>query len=260
MNISIITTENKRLYPAAIYHAEDKELKNRIFEIDDIYDLLYKKQSILVIARQYDQYGKEIKFFHGELEKTDIKALYNVNDEVNNKDLTSIMTLSEAARKWGLSDGSTIRKAIERGKFEQNEIKQAGDVWIITYSAMERVFGSIKNEENAYIIYDDFESVYLTKAYYEFAQLAYLRGSAYDAKAKDLEIKYQYIKDVFIKGLQALRNDQKVIIKKNRTNQIRQIICSEEEYYLYIEVFRCRKNLSSECIDRLLNDLKSFQR
>lgn len=125
---------------------------------------------------------------------------------------------------------------------------------------MERVFGSIKNEENAYIIYDDFESVYLTKAYYEFAQLAYLRGSAYDAKAKDLEIKYQYIKDVFIKGLQALRNDQKVIIKKIRTNQIRQIICSEEEYYLYIEVFRCRKNLSSECIDRLLNDLKSFQR
>lgn len=44
MNISIITTENKRLYTAAIYHAEDKELKNRIFEIDDIYDLLYKNK------------------------------------------------------------------------------------------------------------------------------------------------------------------------------------------------------------------------
>lgn len=257
MNITIITSENRRLYPALIYHVEDTEHKEMITNIDDIYDLLYQKQNILVLSKQYDQYGNELKFFHGQLEKSDIKALFNVNNDMNNVNLNSVMTLSEAAKKWGLANGSTIRKAIERGKFEKDEIKQAGDVWITTYSAMERVFGSIKNEEDAYVIYDDFETVYLTKAYFEFAQLAYFSGPLVDVKTKELEIKYQYIRDVFIKGLKALRNNKKIIIKKSKDNQIKQVIVTEDEFYLYIEAFRSRRNLSPEWIDKLLNDLKS---
>ena len=257
MSISVITIENKRLYPAVIYSSEDEQLKKPIINIDDIYDLLYKKQSILVMSRQYDQYGKELKHFHGQLEKSDIKAMFAVADEENKKDLNSIMTLSEAAKKWGLANGSTIRKAIERCKFNQDEIKQAGDVWITTYSAMERVFGPIKNEDDEFVIYDDFETVFLTKAYYEYAQLAYLKGPNYEALNKDVESKYEYIKDIFLKGLNALRNNQKVIIKKSRNNQVRQVICTEEEYYLYIQVFRSRRNLAPELIDRLLTDLKT---
>ena len=257
MSISIITSENRRLYPAVVYHTEDDQLKEPIINIDDIYDLLYKKQNILVLSKQYDQYGKELKVFHGQLEKSDIKAMFAVNDEDNKKDLTSVMILSEAAQKWGLANGSTIRKAIERGKFEKDEIKQAGDVWITTYSAMERVFGPIKNEDDEFVIYDDFETVFLTRAYYEYAQLAYLKGPNYEALNKDVESKYEYIKDIFLKGLNALRNNQKVIIKKSRNNQVRQVICTEEEYYLYIQVFRSRRNLAPELIDRLLNDLKA---
>ncbi|WP_160687148.1 helix-turn-helix domain-containing protein [Clostridium sp. C2-6-12] len=257
MSITIITTENKRLCPAVVYGSEDEQLKTPIINIDDIYDLLYKKQSILVMSRQYDQYGKELKHFHGQLDKSDIKAMFATVDEENKKDLNSIMTLSEAAKKWGLANGSTIRKAIERGKFNQDEIKQAGDVWITTYSAMEKVFGPIKNEDNEFIIYDDFETVYLTKAYYEYAQLTFLKGPNYEALKKDLETKYQYIKEVFTKGLNALRNNQKVIIKKSRNNQVRQVICNEEEYYFYIQVFKSRRNLAPELIDRLLNDLKA---
>jgi hypothetical protein len=256
MSISIITIENRRLYPAVVYSGEDEQLKEPIENIDDIYDLLYKKQSILVMSRQYDQYGKELKHFNGHIEKSDIKAMFTVINEENKKDLNSIMTLSEAAKKWGLANGSTIRKAIERGKFNQDEIKQAGDVWITTYSAMERVFGPIKNEDDEFVIYDDFETVYLTKAYFEYAHLAYLKGPNYNMMAKDLEIKYQYIKDIFIRGLNALRNNQKVIIKKSRNNQVRQVICTEEEYFLYIQVFRSRRNLAPELIDRLINDLK----
>lgn len=75
-------------------------------------------------------------------------------------------------------------------------------------------------------------------------------GPNINAKAKDLEIKYQYIKDVFIKGLKALRDNQKIIIKKSRNNKIRQIICTEDEYFLYIEIFRSRRNLSPEWIDK----------
>ncbi|WP_010076491.1 helix-turn-helix domain-containing protein [Clostridium cellulovorans] len=258
MDITIITTENRRLYPAVIYNIEDNERKIPILDIDDIYDLLYKEQNILVTSDQYDQYGNKLKLFNGKLEKSDIKAMFASKQEEINKDLTSIMTLSEAAKKWGLANGSTIRKAIERGKFQQNEIKQAGDVWIITYQAMERVFGSIKNEDNAYVIYDNFENVYLTKEYYKYLQLAFLEGPYYDMRTRELETKYQYIKEILIKGLEALRNNQKVIIKQNKNNQIRQIICTEEEYYLYIEIFHGKKNLPTEWVEKLTKDLKAL--
>ena len=83
MSISIITIENRRLYPAVVYSSEDEQLKDPIINIDDIYDLLYKKQSILVMSRQYDQYGKELKHFNGQLEKSDIKAIFTViNEEI----------------------------------------------------------------------------------------------------------------------------------------------------------------------------------
>lgn len=55
--------------------------------------------------------------------------------------LDQVMTLSEAADKWGFSDGATIRKAIERGKFQDHQIKRSGRVWLLTYDAMEKVFG-----------------------------------------------------------------------------------------------------------------------
>lgn len=36
-----------------------------------------------------------------------------------------VLTFSEAAEKWGLADGKTIRKAVERNRFEPYEIKKA---------------------------------------------------------------------------------------------------------------------------------------
>lgn len=52
-----------------------------------------------------------------------------------------VLTFSEAAEKWGLADGKTIRKAVERNRFEPYEIKKSGSVWLTTYDAMYRVFG-----------------------------------------------------------------------------------------------------------------------
>ena len=56
--------------------------------------------------------------------------------------LDEVLTFTEAADKWGLADGKTIRKAVERGRFEPHEIKKSGNVWLTTYAAMQRVFGS----------------------------------------------------------------------------------------------------------------------
>ncbi|BCZ46670.1 hypothetical protein psyc5s11_27370 [Clostridium gelidum] len=263
MTITIVTAENRRLYPAIVYSLEDKEQKNPIFDIDDIFDLLYKSQNILVISTQFDQYGKELKIFNGELGKSDIKALFSAKDIKAGNELDCVMTLSEAAKKWGLSNGSTIRKSIERGKFEQDEIKQAGDVWITTYSAMERVFGSIKNEENAYVIYDDFECVYLTKMYYQYCNLGYIRdiNSAYYNKIlKDYEEKYQYVKGIFENALRAIRNNEKVIIKKSRNNKVREILTTEGEFFLYLNTFHSRRNMAPEMLNRLMEELKAIRK
>lgn len=84
--------------------------------------------------------------------------------------LDEVLTFSEAAEKWGLADGKTIRKAVERQRFLPHEIKKSGNVWLTTYAAMQRVFGEpkadmvvlyyrdiIANENIAEILEDYFE-------------------------------------------------------------------------------------------------------
>ena len=56
-------------------------------------------------------------------------------------DLNRVLTFTEAAEKWGLAGGNTLRQAVLRGKFEPHEIKKSGTVWLTTYDAMYRVFG-----------------------------------------------------------------------------------------------------------------------
>ena len=56
-------------------------------------------------------------------------------------DLTQVLTFSEAAEKWGFANGNTLRKAVERKRFQPHEIRKSGDIWLTTYDAMLRVFG-----------------------------------------------------------------------------------------------------------------------
>lgn len=62
-------------------------------------------------------------------------------------DLSQVMTFSEAAEKWGLANGNTIRKAVERKRFKADEIRKSGDVWLTTYEAMQRVFGNPRQSD-----------------------------------------------------------------------------------------------------------------
>jgi len=55
--------------------------------------------------------------------------------------LEDVMTLTEAAERWGLSDGAVIRMAIKKGKFRPDEVRKSGGTWLITVDAMRRVFG-----------------------------------------------------------------------------------------------------------------------
>lgn len=65
-----------------------------------------------------------------------------------------VLTFSEAAEKWGLADGKTIRKAVERNRFQPHEIKKSGNVWLTTYDAMYRVFGEPRNELTTLYYFD----------------------------------------------------------------------------------------------------------
>ncbi len=68
-------------------------------------------------------------------------------------DLTQVLTFSEAAKKWGFVDGNTLRKAVKRNRFKDEEIRKSGDIWLTTYQAMYRVFGQPR--QTSQVLYYD---------------------------------------------------------------------------------------------------------
>lgn len=79
-------------------------------------------------------------------------------------DLNQVLTFSEAAEKWGFANGNTLRKAVERNKFHDDEIRKSGDVWLTTYEAMQRVFGQPRNLET--VISMEELSQWISESYY----------------------------------------------------------------------------------------------
>ena len=69
-------------------------------------------------------------------------------------DLRQVLTFTEAATKWGLASGNTLRQAAARGRFEEGEVRKSGTVWLTTYEAMTRVFGPLLNSETAVVVLD----------------------------------------------------------------------------------------------------------
>lgn len=53
------------------------------------------------------------------------------------------ITAAEATRQWNLGE-STIRSAIRRRQFEEDEFKKLGRDWFVKVSAMERLYGEPK--------------------------------------------------------------------------------------------------------------------
>ena len=62
------------------------------------------------------------------------------------KELDYILTFAEASDLWGL-DSSTLRKLVTTKKLVDGvDYRKSGKVWLITRSAMERIYGEIKVE------------------------------------------------------------------------------------------------------------------
>lgn len=54
------------------------------------------------------------------------------------------ITAADASKRWGL-EGSTIRQAIRRGRFKEGEYQKLGRDWLVTISAMKRLYGEEKS-------------------------------------------------------------------------------------------------------------------
>ena len=91
-----------------------------------------------------------LKEYNNDLEKWEEEVLYELKQKYLQDSkpvsvLDEIYTFTEAAEKWGLSDGSVLRNAVRRGVFKAGEYRQSGSTWLITRSAMERVYGKLEN-------------------------------------------------------------------------------------------------------------------
>lgn len=65
---------------------------------------------------------------------------------MNNDPFEGLMSLNEAAERWGRAD-ATLRQAILRGKFVEGvDAKHIGKQWIITEKAMRREYGEPINK------------------------------------------------------------------------------------------------------------------
>jgi hypothetical protein len=56
------------------------------------------------------------------------------------KVLEEVMTFPEACKRWNLGE-STLRKAAIDGRFLENEARKSEKSWLVTHSAMERLYG-----------------------------------------------------------------------------------------------------------------------
>lgn len=75
-------------------------------------------------------------------------------------DLTQVLTFTEAAEKWQLAGGNTLRQAVARGRFHEEEIRKSGTVWLTTYEAMTRVFGPLPSSKESLPVVLDQQVVY----------------------------------------------------------------------------------------------------
>jgi hypothetical protein len=137
-----------RYFPAIVYDQADAAKTNPIIDEEQVHEMMVRDGKLVVVANRFDQDNNEFSPFQGELKQEEILRITQVDYSQDSVNLDMIMSLSEAAEKWGLADGASIRMAIDRGKFKPNEIKRCGHVWIVTYPGMQRVFGAVEDNVN----------------------------------------------------------------------------------------------------------------
>jgi hypothetical protein len=76
----------------------------------------------------------------------DLNLLWIKGGEKMENCLQHVMTFPEACKRWNLGE-STLRKAARSGRFLENEARKSEKTWLVTHSAMERLYGKEPKKE-----------------------------------------------------------------------------------------------------------------
>jgi hypothetical protein len=229
-----------RYFPAIVYDKDDTDKVNPIIEEERVHEMMARDGKLSIVANRFDKENNELSPFQGELKQGEIIRITQVNYSQDTVNLDMIMSLSEAAEKWGLADGASIRMAIDRGKFKPNEIKRCGHVWIVTYPGMQRVFGAVEDNVNDI-------SLSHTEVVALFSQVVgtyFAAGICAFFKRQEPEIIFSEIaaavrlKEIFTEALSCIDNGGRVIIRLYilpDSSIIKNILNTRQEFMQWIE-------------------------
>ena len=137
------------LIKSGTHYIGDVKLKKVVEDV--LVEIEYKEDELLELEKEIKTYKEANvdKDTFMVIEKPDgtylvkkVCELFTVDVRCDNN-LFNVMTTTEAALKWGLSE-STVRKAIQKNKFKfGQEYRKSGRITLITKDAMERVYGEL---------------------------------------------------------------------------------------------------------------------
>ncbi len=107
------------------------------------YKFTFDTVDVEIMHEALKLYFKTLNDNDNPIERNRIRGLCQIISKIEPTEYLD-MTFAEASKLWGLSD-STLRKAKHDGRFEDGEIRQSGGVWLVTRSAMERLYGELKS-------------------------------------------------------------------------------------------------------------------
>ncbi|SER69305.1 hypothetical protein SAMN04487944_10877 [Gracilibacillus ureilyticus] len=147
----VYTVRGSRLWPVALYRKElNKDLK-RLSSLEEIKQTLIENQEITVC--EYTAMGEYSLIDAMVYKKGMIGSIVGPVPftPINQMSLEHVLSIKEAAEIWNLSDGNIIRKAIDRGNFQEGEVRKSGSTWLISYAGMQRMYEAVpETRENEY--------------------------------------------------------------------------------------------------------------
>ncbi len=226
MSIQIVIKDGYRIYPCKVYEIGTL---NRLDNISQIYNKIDCRENIFLDGEIYNKEGEKQGEFNGEVESERILSIVQINEI---SELNSVYTLKEASEKWALADGSSIRKAIERNKFYNTEIKQSGSVWIVTESGMNRVFGP-RDIRNKYII--NIKQLLIMKTRINILEIKEEFGEITKEEREELFVVIKALQKLLDDAISYLNNNKSVLIRSNSKDKPVEVINTKEEFLYFIE-------------------------
>jgi hypothetical protein len=102
----------------------------------------HQNEIVKVVDPDIEFYGAKGKY-KGIKDRTIPQDFYEI--EITSY-LWKVMTFAEASEKYDVAV-STLRHRASDGRFEESNIRKSGKTWLVTKTAMDRIYG-IKNSRN----------------------------------------------------------------------------------------------------------------